>query len=397
MKISTSKALLFICTAICMNNVCVNSARAEFQTYDYRGNNFVLLEGENGVFTTKDRVTGRFTVDCSVAHVEGTCANLPWDHYFLLGAVRFESIYLTAGPATLPTDDGYADVNRFRFSTDSNGQIVHWDIDLSFNDPSGLINVDTDNKPWGAALDSAAALGGGGVVIDDPGRWKTVGSPGMPFRPVFNERNRTYGSSAGGSHCLHQEFLTRCWDVYATENYDVDGTFEHVEVGIYNYFYRFRPDSGSWTESYRYLSCPTDRTAISAQPNHVTLDVIIDSSTPGCQSYGVRTTSNPVNGYHQEPYEFFGLTVVSGEWRDPMTSGKAVINRRESYYDPWSQTTRDIKQHCNESWGDMMSKGGFSVSGEAPHSQTTHIFEGYDPTGWSSFNVMRCNDGDKLH
>ena len=236
MRFLSSKTLLIICSAMCVNGLFVNSAAADSATYVYRGNNFEELEGDPEVFSLKDRVTGRFTVDCSIAHPEGTCANLPWDNYFWLGAVRFESIHLTAGPATLPTDDGYADINRFRFSTDANGQIVHWDIDLSFMDPSGLINVDTDKKPWGSAIDSAAALGGGASVHGNPGRWKKVGTPGGP---LFN--NRTYGNSVDGGSCTYLEYRIRCRAIHVWESYDVKGTFENTEASFETWAEDFDP------------------------------------------------------------------------------------------------------------------------------------------------------------
>ena len=131
MRSLVPKALLFLGTALCINILCVNAASADSATYVYRGNNFTDIQGEPGVFSTKDRVTGHFTVNCSIAHPEGTCANLPYDNYFWMGAVTLESVELSAGPASLPTDDGHADVNAFWFSTDSNGQIVFWDIELS--------------------------------------------------------------------------------------------------------------------------------------------------------------------------------------------------------------------------------------------------------------------------
>ena len=225
MRLLPNKALIFVCFAMCINCFFVNAAAADSATYVYRGNKFEVLEFDPNVFSLNDRVTGRFTVDCSIAHPEGTCANLPWDNYFWLGAVRFESIYLTAGPATLPTDDGYADVSRFRFSTDSNGQIVHWDIDLSFNDPSGFINVDTDNKPWGGAIDSAAALGGGAVVSDNPGRWKKIGTPGGPHGPLFT--NHIYENSVVGGSCTSLDTGQRGRGIHV---WDTDGVMGAVGV-----------------------------------------------------------------------------------------------------------------------------------------------------------------------
>ena len=397
MRFLTTQALILVCSAMCINTLCANAAGAESVTYDYRGNNFVELQGEPGIFSTNDRVTGRFTLDCGAAHIEGTCANLPYENYFALGAVELGSLSFSAGPATLPTDGGDVEIHAFYFSTDASGQIFDWDIDLYLDDPSGVINVDTDNNIHGP-IDSAAALGGGAVVFNDQGKWKTIGRHGKGSIPVFKDHNRTYGSWAGGGHCQYLANLIRCWDIQAQEHYDVHGTFEYVEVGVQNYFHRYYPATGNWTENLRFLSCPVDQSAISAHPNRVTIDATLDANSPGCYSYGNRTTYDAANDeYQHSPYEFYGLTAISGEWTDPLTTGKAVTNRWDKHYDPFSGTTNETTQHCNENWGDMMGKGGFSVSGEAPFSQTSHLFEGYDPSGWSNFNVVRCNDGNKMH
>lgn len=188
MKFSTTNALILVCFAMCINILCVDVAGADSVTYVYRGNNFVELQGEPGIFSTKDRVTGQFTLDCSAAHIEGTCANLPFDNYFTLGAVELEPLSFSAGPAELPTADGNVEISAFFFSTDSNGHIVDWNIDLYLDDPSGVINVDTDNDLSGP-IDSAAALGGDAVVFDNPGKWKIAMSPvqaqGQPSCPCF--------------------------------------------------------------------------------------------------------------------------------------------------------------------------------------------------------------------
>lgn len=138
-------------------------------TYSYQGNNFVDFDGEPGVFSSDDRVTAQFTLDCAMAHPEGSCRNLPYADYLQSSAVRRESIDFSAGPARLPTNDGDANIDRFFFSTDSSGRIVDWDMELIWPDPSGIINVDTDNQ--GDGLDSAAALGAGAVVVGQPGNW----------------------------------------------------------------------------------------------------------------------------------------------------------------------------------------------------------------------------------
>jgi len=151
-------------------NVClVNTAHALLATYSYQGNNFDKFEGEPETFSTSDRVTAQFTLDCAAAHSEGNCENLPYANYVELGAVELEPLSFSAGPAKLPTSDGKVDITRFSFSTDSKAHIVEWDLDLSLADPSGPINVDTDSV--GEGFDSAAALGGSARIAVQPGNW----------------------------------------------------------------------------------------------------------------------------------------------------------------------------------------------------------------------------------
>jgi len=158
--------------AIFIHIFFVNLANAISLIYVYRGNNFTELQGDPGIFTTNDRVTAKFTIDCAAAHSAGNCTNLPYVDYLELGAVELEPLGFSAGPAGLPTSDGRVEIAQFLFSTDSRGRIVDWDMDLFLPDPSGVINVDTDNN-----LDSAAALGGGAVVTGNPGEWRVVPVP----------------------------------------------------------------------------------------------------------------------------------------------------------------------------------------------------------------------------
>jgi uncharacterized repeat protein (TIGR01451 family) len=108
-----------------------------------------------------------FTVDCSVAHTEGDCSNLPYDDYFELGAIDPGSIQFSAGPAMLPKPDGSVIISRFIFSTDGSANIKDWDIELFSEDP--FQNIDTDNV--GGGIDSAAALGGAANNNGLPGTW----------------------------------------------------------------------------------------------------------------------------------------------------------------------------------------------------------------------------------
>ena len=153
--------------ALCLAILHTSSVAALSMDYLYRGNPFVEVEGITGLFSTSDRVSARFTLDCTVAHSEGTCRNLPYDDYFLLGAIDAKSMRFTAGPVVLPTADGRYEVSTFSFSTDYEGRIVNWDIDLFLREP--LLNVDTDNVNGG--IDSAGAPGEFANVMGQPGVW----------------------------------------------------------------------------------------------------------------------------------------------------------------------------------------------------------------------------------
>jgi uncharacterized repeat protein (TIGR01451 family) len=164
----TSKPSLFMLPLAAFCNVLLaNSVAALTMDYFYRGNPFVEVEGVTGLFSTTDRVTARFTIDCAVAHSEGTCRNLPYDDYFRLGAIDAESMSFSAGPVVLPTAEGRYEVSTFSFSTDYWRRIVDWDMDLFLSGPP--LNVDTDNANGG--IDSAGAPGESANVSGQPGVW----------------------------------------------------------------------------------------------------------------------------------------------------------------------------------------------------------------------------------
>jgi hypothetical protein len=388
MRFSIEKVFIFVCSAICVNTLCVGAAGADSVTYDYRGNNFAELQGDPELFSTKDRVTARFTLDCSVAHVEGTCANLPYDNYFALGAVQLESMSFSAGPASLPTAAGDAVVSAFNFSTDSNGQIVDWDIDLFLDDPSGVINVDTDNSMHGP-IDSAAALGGGAIVFDDPGKWKTIGRPAKRSAPMFKDHNRTYGNDVGANVCVDFPGGQRCADLYVWENYDVKGTFQHSDLSIYYWFHRLFPEGG-WRQGSRWMSCQVGPDVITAHQNYVALGAMVHPSGPECQSDGFIEECDEFHNCEWRPWGFPDPTEITGSWIDPINTSKVIVNQTDDYYDPGSGTSHKSKVHCNESGGQIMTDGGFSI--DLGNAIRQFWFDGFDTQGWSHYWLRSCNN-----
>jgi hypothetical protein len=151
------------------------------------------VQGTSGVFTTQDRVVAVFTVDCARAHPQGDCKNLDYDNYYASGAVNPDSVLFTAGPARLPTQEGFVNVVRFSFATDQQGQIVAWDLDLSWPDPDGIINVDTDLQ-----LDSVAALGEGATIWGRPGIWSFEDAQAVGTTSLIRLEEPVDGASHSG-------------------------------------------------------------------------------------------------------------------------------------------------------------------------------------------------------
>lgn len=141
-------------------------------TYEYLGNFFDQLEGDTSVYSTRDRVRARFTIDCARAHKAGDCKNLPYTNYVSRRAIAVDSIEFSAGPALLPTPDGRIDFDHFFLSTDANGRINSWDMDLHSGEPFNGLNVDTDSY-----LDSAWAIDGGATIVGHPGTWSILQNP----------------------------------------------------------------------------------------------------------------------------------------------------------------------------------------------------------------------------
>ena len=379
------KAILSACSALWLTMLCVGAASADSANYVYRGNNFDDIQGEPGIFSTNDRVTGRFTVDCSVAHMEGTCANLPFADYFALGAVDFESINFSAGPATLPTAEGFADITAFHFSTDSNGQIVDWDIDLSLFDPTGIINVDTDNNPVPGPIDSAAALDGFANVYGDPGKWRRLGPPGKGPTPHFKTHSRTYGNDVGANVCVEFSNVQRCADLFASENYDVQGTYRYTDLWINYWFYRAYPEGG-WRQGWRWMSCQVGMDAIKAHQNGVTFAAVLDPNGPECFSEGFREDCDAEFNCEVIPWPYVDPTEVTGEWMEPLNTIKNVVNQTFESFDPWSGASSRTMSHCIERGGELMNQGGFWIGNRE------FVFEGQGTPGWSHYWLRSCND-----
>lgn len=212
--------------------------------------------------------------------------------------------------------------------------------------------------------------------------------------PMYKFNNRTYGNSVDGGSCDYFDDGYRCRAIQVWENYDVKGTFENTEASFHAWRYEFDPADGSWEDGWRTLTCQVDQKSISAHPNRVTIEVLLDTAAPECYQWGELHTWDPINGYQWFPFEFSpGIRVIEGEWMDPFNYGSSMWNQKDTYYDGWSGITSKGVHHCNNKWGDMMTRGGFTVTGPTGRVRF-YAFEGPDSPVWSYFNVSSCNDND---
>ena len=211
--------------------------------------------------------------------------------------------------------------------------------------------------------------------------------------PLYKFNNRTYGNSADGGLCSDFDGGYRCREIHVWQNYDVKGTYEYTEAWYQTEVHRWNPDDGSYDHRWRYVNCAVSENSIAANPNRVTIDVALDTESPGCYQWGEHYGWNPDDGYYWEPYGFSGTWVIEGEWLDPFSYGSSMWNANDKSYDGWSGTTYNGVHHCKSSWGDLMTRGGFSQTNELGRT-FFYSFEGPDGPAWSHYNVSSCNDKD---
>jgi hypothetical protein len=207
--------------------------------------------------------------------------------------------------------------------------------------------------------------------------------------PFFKDQNRSYGNWVAGALCTEIVNGTFCRDLSAWENYDVKGTYEYTEAAISNSRYQYDPSDGSWSNSYRYLSCPIDRNALRANPSQATLEAVLDPNSLGCYSYGYIESWDPVNEYQFVPFSYPGPMSVTGDWKDPFNYGESNSVQQNSNYDGGSGIATKTVDHCKYSWGDAMQTGGFSIN------ERSYAFEGPNGPVWSSYNLSSCNTNSK--
>jgi len=203
--------------------------------------------------------------------------------------------------------------------------------------------------------------------------------------PAVNYQGRMYGNWLGGSLCTDIVNGTFCRDMSAVENYDVKGTYEYTDASISNSRNQYDPNDGSWSNGWRYLSCPVDKKAISAHGDGATFEATLDPEAPGCYSYGSIESWDPINGYQYESWVFPGPMHVVGKWVDPFNHGQATMNTKEKSYDGWTDTSIKYDRHCTQKWGELMRDGGFSINNRS------YAFEGPEGPAMSYYSLISCN------
>jgi hypothetical protein len=227
----------------------------------------------------------------------------------------------------------------------------------------------------------------GGVVLG------LLATSAMAAPPIFSNHSRAYGNDVGANICVDFPWGQRCADLYAWENYDVKGTYQYTGISIWYSYHRPFPEGG-WRQGSRWMSCQVGLETITAQPNHVTLEATLHPNGPECESDGFIEECDAFGFCDTTPWGFNDPTEVTGEWIDPMNTSKAVVNRTDKYYDPWSETSHRTVSHCNESNGDLMTRGGFSI--DVGRAIRHFPFEGVDTQGWNHYWLRSCNENFKV-
>lgn len=213
--------------------------------------------------------------------------------------------------------------------------------------------------------------------------------------PIFSDNSRAHGNEVMAGVCVQvpNRPVERCVDLHAWEHYDVKGTYQFTGIWINYRVHRSNPD-GSWRSIWAEMICQAGLETIKASPNHVSLDAILHPDGPECDSWGIIEDCDQWGNCVPQPWGFSDPTVVTGAWIDPMNTSKGVINWQHDFYDPWSETSQKIVEHCNENLGEIMARGGLSL--EFGGRIRDIPFEGFDTQGWTQYWLKSCNSNSKV-
>ena len=212
---------------------------------------------------------------------------------------------------------------------------------------------------------------------------------------VFSDNSRMHGNGVHANICVDIPHLQiqRCADVTAWEDHDIKGNFRFTGIEI-NYSYDRLFDDGSSISLRLWMFCHAGLESIKVEENHVTLEAVLHPNGPECDSWGVREDCDASGNCGSQARGFPEPTIITGEWIDPVNTSNAVVNRTDDFFDPWSETSHRVVNHCNERGRDVMTSGGFSVDfGTA----VRHFpFEGFDTQGWTHYWLRSCNNNSKV-
>jgi hypothetical protein len=171
------RAIALVAVSVLFGWTLATPAKAALiKKYTYTGNAF---DEVSGVFTTDDRVTGYFLIDCGLAGGSGDCSDLPY-------AERRSSISIidysfSAGPFTLEPET--SDLFDLEFSTDSNMLIDNWNISVGFvpnmTEFQEISTSKEQNSDFASFSNANDEIFNIGRIDFDPGTW-TVETVSMP-------------------------------------------------------------------------------------------------------------------------------------------------------------------------------------------------------------------------
>ena len=179
------RAIVTLALFAMMTAFGASKAHAVLLTYSYTGPTLTFAAAP---FTTSDRITGSFTIDCGALGGGGDCSSLPNSNY----ASAVTSWSFTADGFTLDSSSNPPGSTAIfaQFSTDSNANIIVWQItatttplnlifELDMNVVSGLPANSCGICDIINYRDISSGLFGGGFVEGSVGTW-TVSEASIP-------------------------------------------------------------------------------------------------------------------------------------------------------------------------------------------------------------------------
>jgi hypothetical protein len=179
------RAIALVAVSVLFGWTLATPAKAALiKKYTYTGNTFDQVEG---VFTTSDRVTGWFVIDCGLFGGSGNCANIPYGEYrSSIGIIDYR---FSAGPFTLEPET--SDLFDLEFSTDSNMLIDNWNISVGYEpnifETQDIMTSKVQGFDFASFSNTNEEIFNIGLLYSEPGTWTVetvsvpVPAPAMPY------------------------------------------------------------------------------------------------------------------------------------------------------------------------------------------------------------------------